>query len=99
LASKIQGLLYEILYVKTGIDFKAIQNTIVMMIKMKAKIISYPCKGWCVGFTGDAQRYNLPELGYLVTFEGKCPHKGRVVPGVTSCFFEDKLAKIEILDD
>ena len=63
---------------------------------MKVKILEFNCKPWCIGKTGDAKRYDLPEPGLLVTFQGNCPHKGPNT-GTTTCFFENRFSKVEIL--
>ena len=70
------------------------------MMVLKVKVISYDCKGWCTGKTGEAKRYALPDPGYLVKFKGACPHKGmgNGVTTYTACFIEDSLSKVEVIE-
>jgi len=66
--------------------------------EMKAKILAYPCKGWCVGKTGEAEMFVHPERGILVHFDAVCPHKKNSPPCGTQCFFESNQVMIEILE-
>jgi hypothetical protein len=67
---------------------------------MKIKILSYPCKGWCIGKVGDAKWFSMPEPGMLVKFEGKCPHKTGFPgqPEHTTCFIENSQGKYQVLE-